>query len=136
MRHHPTKRDKSHLPIALGLAACGYSVVDLASVGSGCPDLLVSSKTDTVLIEIKESSADNGRISINQLEFMSSYHGLVAFATTLDDARSIMTRPYSYCLNDGQKARMAQIAYKYRAKSKADNPQIAVKLFETLMEAE
>ncbi len=47
------KVDSNQSSIVNGLRACGLTVESLASVGNGCPDILVGGNKRNVLIEIK-----------------------------------------------------------------------------------
>ena len=48
------KLDVNHLEIVATLRKCGASVVSLASLGDGVPDLLVGYRGKTALVEIKD----------------------------------------------------------------------------------
>lgn len=54
-RNHRAHRDRNHGPIAKRLEEAGIFVVDLSSVGGGCPDLLCYNRSLKLLrlIEIK-----------------------------------------------------------------------------------
>lgn len=54
-RSHRAHRDRNHVPIVRALEAAGCVVVDLSSVGGGCPDLLVYRRATGLLrlVEIK-----------------------------------------------------------------------------------
>lgn len=66
------KRDANHAEIARALRAAGRTVVDLAKVGGGVPDLLVSWPGGLVLMEVK---APGGRVLASQDEFRASWRG-------------------------------------------------------------
>jgi Holliday junction resolvase len=53
MYRRRVKKDQNHAEIVNALKAVGCSVLDLAAVGGGCPDLLVSLNSKTVLVEVK-----------------------------------------------------------------------------------
>ena len=46
--------DRNQKDIIIGLEAHGYKVAQLCTVGGGFPDLLVSTRTDMWLVEVKE----------------------------------------------------------------------------------
>jgi hypothetical protein len=50
------KIDSNHLEIVAALRGIGAYVMSLASVGGGCPDLLVGFRGHTFLVEIKDGS--------------------------------------------------------------------------------
>lgn len=50
------RRDANHKDVGDYLRALGWSVLDLASLGNGCPDLAVGKPGFAALIEIKDGS--------------------------------------------------------------------------------
>lgn len=50
------KIDSNHAEIVAALRGIGAYVMSLASVGGGCPDLLVGFRGHTFLVEIKDGS--------------------------------------------------------------------------------
>ncbi len=124
------KRDKSHIKIQNELRQRGFSVCDLSEIGRGCPDILIADANNTVLCELKES---DGEIYIAQLEYIASWKGFVAFATTVDDCLAIMANPSDRCLKSDEKRCIDQIAVRYRAKTKDKIPRIAWTTFQKLM---
>lgn len=50
------RRDANHVEIREALRACGRKVLDLGSVGGGCPDLLVAWPGGMVLLEVKDGA--------------------------------------------------------------------------------
>jgi hypothetical protein len=129
MSYRTTTRDRSHLSIANGLKARGFDVLDLAMRGGGVPDLLVANEFGNVLIEIKEP---DGSIYISQLEYISSWRGPVGFARDVSEAIQLINNPARW-LSENDKAKIAGIAYRYRAKSKDKNARISVSRFDKLM---
>jgi Holliday junction resolvase len=53
MRYQRARRDANHKEIVAALEAVGATVVDLAAVGGGAPDLLVGFRARNFLLEIK-----------------------------------------------------------------------------------
>lgn len=49
-------RDANHPAIVDALTRCGATVVDLAAVGGGCPDILVGVGGRNYLLEIKDGA--------------------------------------------------------------------------------
>lgn len=75
------RRDTNHAPIVKALKAAGRSVLDLSSVGGGCPDLLVGwGRLHMLLMEIKHDREDGGGgnhpVTENQLEWHRQWKGL------------------------------------------------------------
>ena len=51
------KLDVNHLEIVATLRKCGASVVSMASLGGGVPDILVGWNSRTCLMEIKDGTS-------------------------------------------------------------------------------
>ena len=123
------QRDKSHLSIANELRQRGFSVCDLAGVGDDVPDLLVANWQFASLVEVKEPS---GAFDVTQLEYASTWKGNVMFAQNADEIVEAFRVGKFLTLND--KDRIAVIALKVRATSKAERPRLAVSKFAKLMQ--
>ncbi len=69
--------DGSHAAIVAELEARGASVLSLAGVGSGCPDLLIGYRRRMALVEIKDGDKppSKRRLTPDQAEFMLKWHG-------------------------------------------------------------
>lgn len=78
-----SRLDANHKDIADGLRAFGCSVLSLARLGSGAPDLLVGIGTHNVLIEIKVKA---GKLSDGQKEFFAVWRGPKAVVRSLEEA--------------------------------------------------
>jgi len=65
--------DTNHKEIVKALRDAGASVVSLASMKHGCPDLLVGYAGETMLMEIKRDS--KARFTPDQLDFLSKWKG-------------------------------------------------------------
>jgi len=63
-------RDANHGEVVRALECAGYSVVDLAKVGGGKPDILAGAPWGNVLMEIK---TDDGELEAVQIDFISSW---------------------------------------------------------------
>ena len=74
-------RDANQSAIVDALVRAGCCVVDLASVGDGCPDLLVSRNGSMWLIEIKNPASVRrrakryGEMTDQQIEFLAAWRG-------------------------------------------------------------
>ena len=66
-------RDANHAEIRDGLRALGWTVLDLGTVGGGCPDVLVGAEGVNVLLEIKDGSKPpaHRRLRPAQREFLA-----------------------------------------------------------------
>ena len=81
--------DANHTEIVQKLRAIGATVVDLAKVGHGCPDLLVGWRGRTYLMEVKTIK---GYIRATQDTFFAQWHGgSISVVRSFDDALDVMT---------------------------------------------
>jgi Holliday junction resolvase len=65
--------DTNHKKIVKALRDAGATVVSLASMKHGCPDLLVGFAGETMLMEIKKDS--KAKFTPDQLEFIGKWKG-------------------------------------------------------------
>ena len=65
--------DSNHKEIVAALREAGATVVSLASMKHGCPDLMVGYANETVLMEIKKDS--KAKFTPDQIEFMGKWKG-------------------------------------------------------------
>lgn len=90
MRHAP-RLDANHGDVVAALLGAGCSVQSLASVGAGCPDLLVWSPFAKclVLMEVKNPERHSGQRSDEaQRKFRKVWKGDVAVVETVEQALS------------------------------------------------
>jgi len=64
--------DTNHKEIVAALRQAGATVVSLAEMKHGCPDLLVGYAGETVLMEVKMPKA---KFTPDQLEFLGKWKG-------------------------------------------------------------
>ena len=76
------RTDANHSQIVDCLRKCGASVQSLASIGKGCPDLLVAKDGETWVIEVKGKT---GQLTPDQVEWISKWRGPVHIVRTEDD---------------------------------------------------
>ena len=65
--------DTNHKEIVKDLREVGATVVSLASMKHGCPDLLVGYGNETILMEIKRDA--KAKFTPDQLDFLSKWRG-------------------------------------------------------------
>jgi len=65
--------DTNHKEIVKALREAGATVVSLAAMKHGCPDLLVGYAGETVLMEIKRDA--KAKFTPDQLEFLGKWRG-------------------------------------------------------------
>ena len=79
--------DKNQAEIVEALRKCGKSVLSLAPMGHGCPDLLVADDVGAWLIEVK---GPKGKLTPDQVAFIEQWRGVVHIARSVDDALQIV----------------------------------------------
>ena len=82
MRRNP-KVDANHKEITDALRAVGASVVSLAAIGRGVPDLLVGFRGGNYLLEVKTTK---GFLTPDQIEFTTLYRGSVVVVRSAAEA--------------------------------------------------
>ena len=65
--------DTNHKEIVAALRQAGATVVSLAAMKHGCPDLLVGYANETVLMEIKRDA--KAKFTPDQLDFLGKWKG-------------------------------------------------------------
>ena len=79
--------DINHNHIVDALRNVGASVVSLAPMGRGVPDLLVGFRGVNYLLEIK---TEKGKLTADQTAFIATYCGRVHIVRTIDEAYSVI----------------------------------------------
>jgi Holliday junction resolvase len=84
--------DQSHTEIVAGLRKMGCSVLSLAAVGDGCPDILAGWRGVNLLLELKDGSKSPSRRELTpaQLEFLVHWRGTAVVVKTLEEAMEMM----------------------------------------------
>ena len=82
------KIDDNQNEIVYALRNAGCSVVSLAAVGKGCPDILVGRAAFNYLLEIKdgEKPASARKLRPEQKDFFITWHGHVRVVNNVDEA--------------------------------------------------
>lgn len=88
MRPARAHRDANHPDIVNTLRRCGATVVDLAAVGAGCPDILVGIGGRNYLLEIKDGAQvpSRRRLRATQVDFIATWRGHSAVVTDVPQA--------------------------------------------------
>jgi len=60
----------------------GYKVQDCSGIGKGFPDLIISKTGENILVEVK---ADSGKLTIDQMKFISGWNAAVYICRTVDE---------------------------------------------------
>lgn len=85
------KIDANHKAVTAAFRALGCSVVSLASVGKGCPDIAVGVAGRNLLVEIKSSSKISHRVGAkiltpDQIAFKENWRGSIIY---VDDEKDV-----------------------------------------------
>lgn len=89
------KRDANHPEIVSGLRKAGCDVLDLGSVGCGCPDILVRRAGRLLLMEVKDGakSASRRELTPDQVKFHAQWAGSVVVVKSLEEALAAIAHP-------------------------------------------
>lgn len=82
-----SKIDANHREIVTALRKAGCSVLSLAALGKGAPDLLIGHKGRNVLIEVKRPK---GKLNEQQKAFKAIWRGDLCVVRSIDDALLIL----------------------------------------------
>ena len=83
MKRHP-RLDGNHNQIVRALRSCGCTVQSLASIGGGCPDLLVGCKD--LIPRLLEVKSENGTLTPLERQWHNRWKGPVFTVRTIDEA--------------------------------------------------
>ena len=91
MRRAP-RIDANHAAVASAFRAMGCSVLSLAAVGKGCPDLVIGVAGRNLLCEVKDGlkSPSRRRLTPKQAEFKASWRGSVLYVDDVGDVPTIV----------------------------------------------
>lgn len=81
--------DSNHQAVAEEFRRLGCSVLSLAQVGRGCPDLLIGIGGLNLLAEVKTSV---GKLTPDQENFFVSWNGWISIVRSVEDARNLVQR--------------------------------------------
>lgn len=123
------KVDKSQAEIVKMLRGAYVPTTVMSAVGDDFPDLITDFE-QWVLIEVKDDSLNEAKMSRGQMRFIAKSCGYVGVATDFDSAYNIATEPEKYALSEMAKTRIANWL--------AENPnqeQLRLKSFFKLIQA-
>ena len=81
--------DKNHKEIVECFRKIGCSVLSLAAVGKGCPDLLISYQKQCYLVEVKDTG---GTLRESQKEFMRTWGSPVYVVRSKEECVSLLNQ--------------------------------------------
>lgn len=76
--------DANHLDICRALEKCGCSVLSIASIGKGAPDIVIGFYGNNYLAEIK--NGNKGKVNDKQREFHDKWESNVLVFRSVDEA--------------------------------------------------
>lgn len=87
MRRFASRTDANHAIICSAFRALHCTVLDLSSMGEGCPDILVGTGGLCALVEIKNPERPPSKRKLNniQQEFRDNWKGGMRIVETVDD---------------------------------------------------
>lgn len=86
------KTDANQVAVVAALRAVGASVLSLAAVGKGCPDLVIAHRGRTWLAEVKDGSKPPSarRLTPDQVRFHREWRAPIAVVTSPSDALALL----------------------------------------------
>ena len=92
MKLHP-RLDANHNEIVSALRTAGASVQSLASIGGGCPDLMVAVHGVTIVMEIKDGSKSPSKKRLTDAEqlWYDAWNGKKFIVYSVDQALRVLT---------------------------------------------
>jgi hypothetical protein len=90
------KIDDNQVEIVAALRKIGCSVVSLAAVGSGCPDLLIGYRAMNFLVEVKDGNKSPSRrqLTEDQKVFHREWNGQIRVVESVEEAVKLVTESY------------------------------------------
>ncbi len=88
------KIDGNHIQIRDALRKLGYSVLSLANLGGGAPDLLVGGRGINILLEVKNPKQPPSKrgLTDDEIQFMQEWKGQAAIVTDIQSALDAINR--------------------------------------------
>lgn len=95
MRPRIRKIDDNHNEIVLCLRRLGYSVLSLASLGQGAPDILAGKHSKNYLFEIKNGSLypSQRKLTEDEAEFFEKWRGQISILESIEDVLKFDSHP-------------------------------------------
>lgn len=86
--------DDNQAEIVTALRRLGCTVMSIASVGNGCPDLVVGARGRNVLLEVKDGRKPPSarKLTEAEQEWIDAWRGQVNVVETVDDAIEVVFR--------------------------------------------
>lgn len=87
------RRDANHREVGDYLREKGWSVLDLADLGDGCPDLAVGAPSFAALVEVKDGAkpASKRKLTEKEQKVKDAWEGPYIIALSGEDAHQQLT---------------------------------------------
>jgi Holliday junction resolvase len=87
------KVDSNHVAVVDAFRALGCSVVSLAAIGKGCPDLAIGVAGKNLLIEVKDGakSASRRKLTPDQEQFKADWRGCILYVNSAAEVPTIVS---------------------------------------------
>jgi len=88
--------DDNQRQIVTALRAAGCTVLSLASIGKGCPDLVVGRGGVNYLLEVKDGQKppSQRKLTADEQEWVGAWRGQVTVVETVEEALAIVVPMY------------------------------------------
>jgi hypothetical protein len=86
--------DKNQPEIVSAFRKCGFMVLHLHTIGSGCPDLLIARRKINTLVEVKDGSLPPSarKLTPDEQKFFDTWPGEVVIVESVDDVLELSDR--------------------------------------------
>ena len=86
------RKDENHAEIVRVIRDLGAQVIDIAQLGNGIPDLLVTTGNKTVLIEVKDGTKPPSKQALteDEKEFHAFWRGELYVINSVDSAINLI----------------------------------------------
>ncbi len=88
------KLDRNHTEVVNALRKAGCTVQSLATVGKGCPDLLVGREGRNWLMEVKDGESKDKRsvlLTPDEMDWFAKWEGQVAKVCSAEEALKLVS---------------------------------------------
>lgn len=94
MTHKHGRRDANHTAVVEAVRGIGASVLILADVGDGCPDLLVGFRGVNLLLEVKDGRKPPSarKLTPDEQKFFRDWRGTVYIVFGAEDAVNVVNQ--------------------------------------------
>ena len=86
------RKDDNHIELVAVFRTLGFSVMDTASLGNGCPDLMCARNNQTWAIEIKDGNKmpSQRKLTPDEIVFKDTWKGRYALIESVADVLALV----------------------------------------------